>query len=495
MLFNSYAFIFLFLPITLAGFFTFGRYNIRLAASGLALASVIFYGYWSVTYLWLLLISIGLNYQFAVAIANYVHLQKSKTALRLFQLAVLLNLLVLGYYKYSQFFIQAIDDIGGMGWHFPRIVLPLGISFFTFTQIAFLADTLQGKVRRFDFLHYFLFITYFPHLIAGPILHHESVIPQFQKKETYVVNWGNVATGTLLFTVGLFKKVFWADSLAPFADSFFSAIEKGMVSGALPTVYEAWAGALAYTLQIYFDFSGYTDMALGIALMFNTRLPINFDSPYKSTSIIEFWRRWHISLSTFLRDYLYIPLGGKRGGSFQRYRNLLATMLIGGLWHGAGWTFVVWGALHGTLLVINHLWRALPMQTELTKLPNGLKNTIFGAATFMAVVVAWVFFRSTNFDQAMVILLAMASIAENPISFDLVANGHLLVLTQLDGKLLAELIVSGLAWVWLLPNSNHVHFRDHSSFLLVVQITVTALVLCLAINRFGSYSPFLYYQF
>ena len=331
--------------------------------------------------------------------------------------------------------------------------------------------------------------------IAGPVLHHKDMMPQFAHNATYRINWDHVATGLLLFTLGLCKKVLWADSIAPFATAIFDGTQHGMATGTLPTIYEAWSGALAYTLQIYFDFSGYTDMALGIALMFNIRLPINFNSPYKATSIIEFWRRWHITLSTFLRDYLYIPLGGNRHGKLRRYANLMATMLLGGLWHGAGWTFVIWGALHGAYLVINNLWRDMVSEKYLRWIPNWLGVFSGGILTFIAVVAAWVVFRAGNMAQALVILKAMFGIAARPISFDAVRHGNLLLLTNMSGRDLLRLLLPGLLWVWLLPNSTRIRFFKGGALAAALQSAVVLAMLYIAIDQFGSYSPFLYFQF
>jgi alginate O-acetyltransferase complex protein AlgI len=268
-----------------------------------------------------------------------------------------------------------------------------------------------------------------------------------------------------------------------------------MMMGTLPTIYEAWSGALAYTLQIYFDFSGYTDMALGVALMFNIRLPINFNSPYKSTSIIEFWRRWHITLSTFLRDYLYIPLGGNRHGTLRRYGNLMTTMLLGGLWHGAGWTFVIWGVLHGAYLTFNHLWCELVAEKFLRWVPTWLGALAGGLLTFIAIVAAWVVFRANDMAQAMTLLNAMFGIAARPISFDSVLHGNLLLLTDMSGRELLRLLIPGLLWVWLLPNSTRIRFIKGSVLLATLQAALVLYMLYLAIDQFGSYSPFLYFQF
>lgn len=495
MLFNSYGFIFFFLPVVLLGFFQLSRFHHAYAAAWLAASSLVFYGYWNPAYVGLLLGSIISNYAFGLWIAKSAvqHASSRKRHVLIFSISA--NLLLLGYYKYTNFFLSSLNSLSDAHLTVGDIILPLGISFFTFTQIAFLVDTYQGRVKEYNFIHYVLFVTYFPHLIAGPVLHHKDMMPQFAHHSTYRINWENVATGILLFTLGLCKKVLWADSLAPYVNAIFDGTQTGMASGTLPTIYEAWSGALAYTLQIYFDFSGYTDMALGIALMFNIRLPINFDSPYKSTSIIEFWRRWHITLSVFLRDYLYIPLGGNRHGKFRRYLNLLTTMLLGGLWHGAGWTFVIWGALHGLYLTVNHLWRDFVGERFLSRIPNWLGNLTGGSLTFIAIVSAWVIFRADNITQANVLLKAMYGIAARNISFNDVIHGHLLVLTEMSGRGLMLILVPGLLWIWLLPSSSNMKFIENGKFLTTMQALTVLCMLFIAIDQFGSYSPFLYFQF
>lgn len=349
MLFNSYAFIFAYIPLVFLGYFTLGRRSHRLAALWLASASIFFYGWWDARFIGLLLGSIAFNYS-----AGYALARRSPTRPRaLLGIAIGMNLGLLGYFKYFNFFLDNLNALTDAHFENPPILLPLGISFFTFTQIAFLVDAYQGKAKEFNFVHYTLFVTYFPHLIAGPILHHKEMMPQFAAAAGCRWNARNIAVGGSIFIIGLAKKILLADALAEFATPIFSAVH----DGGQPMLIEAWIAALAYTLQLYFDFSAYSDMAIGLSLLFNVRLPANFESPYKSTSIIEFWRRWHISLSRFLRDYLYIPLGGNRKGPLRRYLNLLATMLLGGLWHGAGWPFIVWGGLHGCYLAINQLSR------------------------------------------------------------------------------------------------------------------------------------------
>lgn len=495
MLFNSYEFLFLFLPLTLFGFFSLSRISQAHAAGWLALTSLLFYGFWDATYVWLLLASITCNHGFGRWMNHAEVSGRPILKRRLLQGSIAANLALLAYFKYANFFIDNVNAVAGAHWSLEAIVLPMGISFFTFTQIAFLVDTHQGKVRECDFVHYVLFVTFFPHLIAGPVLHHKDMMPQFAKAITYRVNWQNVATGLLLLTLGLCKKTLWADSFAPYVTGIFDAVGDGASTPTLPTTYEAWAGALAYTLQIYFDFSGYTDMALGIALMFNIRLPVNFNSPYQATNIIEFWRRWHITLSTFLRDYLYIPLGGNRHGVARRHVNLLATMLLGGLWHGAGWTFVIWGGLHGLYLVVNHLWQSL-LRRGLVAWPPGLLGRLLGVAiTFVAVVTAWVFFRADSVPQALVLLKAMYCIEARSISFEAVTHGHLIEIVSMSGRDLSRLILLGLLWVWLLPNSANMVFRDRGAALTWVQLLGVCALLCVVIDRFGNYSPFLYFQF
>lgn len=496
MLFNSYTFIFLYLPVVFLGFFWLARTGPIFATTWLAFASIFFYGYWNPAYVGLLLASIAFNFIFGTLITKAHHKSLNPSRLypykkRLLFFAITVNLLLLGYYKYVNFFISGINKIAATDWSLGEIILPLGISFFTFTQIAFLVDAYQGKVKEYSFVHYTLFVTYFPHLLAGPVLHHSELMPQLQHQKNYHIDWENVAAGLLLFTLGLCKKTLLADQFSPYADAVFNNAQNGV----LLTTYEAWSGALAYTMQIYFDFSGYTDMALGIALMFNIRLPINFNSPYKSTSIIEFWRRWHMTLSRYLRDYLYIPLGGNRKGQFRRYTNLLITMLLGGLWHGAGWTFILWGALHGIYLSINHLWRELIVPKVPFTIPARLSSLAGGTLTFVAVVVAWVMFRSHDLASAGVMFNAMFNIEARDISFFEVTHGHLLPNTNLSGSFFAKLLLLSLLWIWFLPNSSQLKLIKAGRLSIFAQAVVTLFFLCLAIDQFGTYSPFLYFQF
>ena len=404
MLFNSYLFILIFLPITLIGFFTIGkRGHHRIAISWLVGASLFFYGWWNPKYLGLILGSILFNYSTGVALGN--HTQKLPKS-RLLFLGVSVNLGLLGYFKYSNFFVNQLNWALGSGFHLQKIILPLAISFFTFQQITYLVDAYKGETREYNFLHYCLFVTFFPQLIAGPIVHHKEMLPQFAKNKIYSLNFEHIAVGITIFSIGLFKKVILADGVSEYATPIFNAAEQGVFL----TFFEAWGGALAYTFQLYFDFSGYSDMAIGLARMFGILLPLNFNSPYKAVNIIEFWRSWHITLSRFLKDYLYIPLGGNRKGKVRRYINIMITMLLGGLWHGAGWTFVLWGALHGVYLIVNNFWQALRHVSGFNGSNSWVGRSTARMVTFIAVVAAWVVFRAESFNGAMSVLSSMAGV-------------------------------------------------------------------------------------
>ena len=342
MLFNSYGFLFLFLPVTLIVFFALGQRqrSKKLAMAWLVVTSLFFYAWWNPAYLGIMLGSIIFNYTVGFVLSA----EDSPLAKKLvLTYGIVVNLGLLGYYKYANFFVDSLNAVFGDVIFLETILLPLAISFFTFQQIAYLIDTYRGETRELNFLHYCLFVTFFPQLIAGPIVHHKEMLPQFDRDSLYSINIRRHAVGYSIFTLGLFKKVVLADGIAAYATPAFFAADSGIEL----TLFEAWTGALAYTLQLYFDFSGYSDMAIGLARMFGIRLPLNFNSPYKATNIVDFWRRWHMTLSRFMRDYIYIPLGGNRQGIIGgRNANLMTTMLLGGLWHGAGWNFLFWGGLH-----------------------------------------------------------------------------------------------------------------------------------------------------
>ena len=388
MLFSSFEFLFCFLPVVLVLFYTLQRYypvdKIKLF---LFFSSLFFYGWWDLKYLVIILLSIFLNYSLSFYIRSH-----SCTKLRkyLTTLGVIFNLIALGYFKYSYFLAINLNTLFDISIAISKIALPLGISFFTFQQISFLIDSFQKKVKQDTFLNYCLFVTFFPQLIAGPIVHHSEMMPQFNKVNLKKLNYKNIQSGLLLFSIGIFKKIAIADQLSPYVTSGFNnSVALGFV--------EAWFTSIAYTIQIYFDFSGYSDMALALALFFNIKLPINFNSPYKATNIKEFWDRWHITLSRFLRDYIYIPLGGNRLGKKKAAFNVFITFLIGGIWHGAGWTFILWGLLHGLASLIH---RFLPEKYKLNRYCSWL-------LTFVFINFTWVFFRAENLTSASKLISSM----------------------------------------------------------------------------------------
>ena len=395
MLFSTYTFIFQFLPAVLLAFAAARRHSPRAGILVLVGASLFFYGAWKPVYLLLLVASIGANFSLGLL------MEKPHRRRRIGMLGVALNLALLGYFKYTNFVFDSVHALTGAPLPLVNVVLPLGISFFTFQQIAYLVDVMRGARVERDIVSYTLFVSFFPHLIAGPLVHHAEMIPQFKRARTLRSSL-LAARGLAIFAAGLFKKVVIADNLAQFVSPVFAHLD----AGGNVTMSWAWLSTLAYTLQIYFDFSGYSDMAIGLALLFGIRLPVNFRSPYKAASIIDFWRRWHITLSRFLRDYLYIPLGGNRQGEPRRYLNLMLTMLLGGLWHGAGWNFLIWGGLHGVYLSVNHLWQKWRGAAK-APAADHLAAVISWALTFFAVVIAWVFFRAKTAAGAWAMLGAL----------------------------------------------------------------------------------------
>jgi alginate O-acetyltransferase complex protein AlgI len=497
MLFTTAAFALLFLPATLAGFFILGRWTPRGAALWLALASVFFYGYWMPEFTLLLLASIGVNFRIGLSIARATSASPARAdpAAKAWLVAgVAVNLLLLAYFKYANFFVDNLNLLTGAGWQIGRVPLPIGISFFTFTQIAFLVDTYQRRVSEYRLIHYGLFVSYFPHLVAGPVLHHAQMMPQFANPAIYRFDGANFTAGLAIFCIGLLKKVVLADGISPYADAIFKPVDAGMT----PELGEAWLGALAYTFQLYFDFSGYSDMAIGLSWMFNIRLPFNFDSPYRATSISDFWRRWHISLSNFLRDYLYITLGGNRKGPVRRYANLAITMLLGGLWHGASWSFVLWGGLHGAYLMINHGFRALCGRRVCASLDGSrVFSVVSWFVTMLAVIVAWVFFRSETFTGSLRMLQGMAGVngvdAVQPLLWNAGLRGS-----------------TGMVWcaalaaiAFLAPNSNRigeallaaVRLRTNVRAVVFGFALCTGLFLVLLNTARDSVSPFIYFNF
>jgi D-alanyl-lipoteichoic acid acyltransferase DltB (MBOAT superfamily) len=473
MLFSSYEFIFLYLPVTLAGYLLLNRLRLTTAANTwLLAASLFFYAWWNAAYLPLILGSILFNYTIGSLLAESSDLKRRLVSKRAILVVGLVgNVALLGYFKYMDFFLGSLNAALGTDLPLLRIVLPLGISFFTITQIAFLIDAYEGLVEERKLLNYALFVTFFPHLLAGPILHHKDMMPQFDRLRNKVLNYQNLALGLFLFFVGLFKKVVIADPCSALAKAGFD-------TATTLNFAEAWVASLAYTLQLYFDFSGYSDMAIGAGLMFNIRLPVNFHSPYKATSIIDFWKRWHITLTAFITTYVYTPILR----SFRRItfvKSLVAVflaMFISGIWHGAGWTFVVWGSLHGAALVVNHLWRKRKW-----KMPPAVGWLL----TFTFINVSFVFFRASSLDDALKVLGGMLGLSGAPL------GRHALAAVQGDSN---TWLILAAALILALVGRNSVQLTEsfrpdwkHCAF--------TALVACYAFFNLSKVSEFLYFQF
>ena len=503
MLFNSYIFIFVFLPITLFLFYCSAKLRlVKLAIFLLTLSSLFFYSYWNFfppegqtatpQYLWLILISIVFNYLMSFGISAFP--AKSKWSKIALTFGIGVNLASIAYFKYTGFFIGTINNLSNSSFSIPQVSLPLAISFYTFTQIAYLVDVYREKTKgqNYDLLTYALFVIFFPQLIAGPILRHDELIPQFKQLKNFFFSQKNFALGLSLFGMGLAKKVLISDNLSSWVFLAFGHSSELSFT-------EAWVGALSYTFQLYFDFSGYSDMAIGLGWMFNINLPFNFNSPYKATSITDFWRRWHITLSNFLRDYLYIPLGGSRRGEIRRYANLIVTMLLGGLWHGAGWTFVVWGGLHGLCLSINHGWR---------KLNIALPKLLAGTLTFLVVVLGWVLFRASSLEAGLAMITTM--LGGQGIVIPGEPEGKLAVLTGLGIQLKSWQALSYLPAIngskamsilslvllilsaTLLPNSQQIARNIKPNWWWATSLGILTSICLLSLNRV---SEFLYFQF
>ncbi len=466
MLFNSYLFIFLFLPLSFLIFIFIQKIKINLfSVYYLLILSIIFYAYSNIEYLPLLLISIVINFIFSNLIKNNSKNISLSKIILIF--SIVFNLVLLAYFKYSSFIL---NDILGIFIFDDSYIfdgqIPLGISIYSFTQIGFLVDCYKKKTEKTDLGSYALFVSLFPHVLAGPIIHHKDIISQIRSNSLNLLSSLNIRNGILLFVIGLSKKLLIADNLAPIADSLFSNPEN-------VDIISTWIGTLAYTFQLYFDFSGYSDMALGIALMFNIILPINFNSPYKSKSLIDFWKSWHMTLSAFLKEYLYIPLGGNRKGEINRYINIFLTMILGGIWHGANFTFFFWGLFHGIGIIINHLFLNLKLY-----IPKIL--SIF--VTFLFVHLCWVVFRAENMNDAFIIYKNLVNFVSLNLSTFTVSN--LLIL-------FAALIA------FFTPNSQEIvkSFKTKFELRYIVSIPFFSIIFFISIISINSYSPFLYFAF
>ena len=483
MLFNSYVYIFLFLPVAVAVYFLLNRFKLVTAGkSWLVAASLFFYSYWNPEYSLLIIFSVLINFGFGSVLQKSGVDEKTKSLTLLIGLIV--NLGLLCWFKYSDFLVFNLNNLLGFSIPLPGVVLPLAISFFSFQQVAYLVDSRRGIVKERKFLDYTLFVTFFPQLIAGPIVHHAEMMPQFSDIGKKRFDWQNVAPGLTLFAIGLFKKVIIADRLA-------TAVARGFDYHLPLDLVGSWVASLSYTFQIYFDFSGYTDMALGAALMFNIWLPRNFNSPYQALSIQDFWRRWHMTLSRFLSSYLYIPLGGNRISLPVTCRNLFITFLLGGIWHGAGWTFIAWGVLHGIGMIVNRLWSRLGRQ-----LPKALAWLL----TFGFVNVTWVFFRAHSFDDALRLLGGMIGLngvaLPKWMDIPLLANLGIVFDSPIKRFQNPDLVIPMLAGCalccLLLKNSNTLteEFRPTLPRLaMAVAMAVAGIVFV------GSPSEFIYFQF
>ena len=506
MLFNSSVFVFIFMPVVLAGYFLIARKSHQGALAWLAIGSIFFYAYWSIKALPILVISICINYWFG----NLLTKQELKYRQSILILAITANLVALGYFKYVNFFIDNINDMRDLMQLDPldsiNIFLPIGISFFTFTQIAFLIDNYQGKVKERNFIQYTLFVSFFPHLLAGPLLHHRQMMPQFSTPENFVIQNEKIVTGLLIFTIGLAKKLLIADTLNSYVSTFYNSLAQGSE----PNFFAAWTACLGYTFQLYFDFSGYSDMAVGAALLFGIWLPFNFNSPLRATSIIDFWQRWHITLTKYVGDYLYTPitlqfmrLGQNLTSTFGFIFSLviptLLIFLILGFWHGASWTYVVFGGMHGLYIVTNHLWRrAFPVLSK----QNG-KNQTFRALTlasawmltFLAVNIASVMFRSDSIPTAIIVYKGMLGF--NGYSLGNMPNIQAWIFSL---RVVLLTITSAFLMVLLMPNTISIASFSKKSFTGKRALAYVAAVILIgiiyALLQLNFYeSPFLYFQF
>ena len=478
MLFNSTIFIFLFLPITLILFYVARSLKLN-SILILFLASLLFYSYWNPIYLPILILSIVAN--FLIGKSLYKNKRRFKLAV-----GIGLNLSLLGYFKYKNFFLDSINHIFNTSFEEIKIILPLGISFFTFQQIAYLVDQYKQKTKHYSFLNYSFFVSFFPQLIAGPIVHHGTMIPQLLKVNNI---FKSLSIGISIFSIGLFKKIFLADQCGVYANQIFKTIPATL------SIIDSWIGTIAYSLQLYIDFSAYSDMATGLAYMFGICLPINFNSPYQATSLIDFWRRWHITLSNFLRDYLYIPLGGNRNGEFKKHIYIFITMVIGGFWHGANYTFIIWGAIHGVFLIINHINRD---HLKLLQNKSILNLIISKFLVLLIVTLAWVFFRAPSVLHATEMIGIMFGTNGLDIT-TIFSTKQLIALIGLSGLMLilpnTYSLFSKLKIVILEKNTiikSYGLFQWKPSYLILI---INLIIFSLIVLNLSGKSEFLYYEF
>lgn len=470
MLFNSFVFIFAFLPITFLVYFGLNRMrHYTTAKIALVVASLYFYAFFNWSYLPIIISSILVNYLVAwrMKVDDKPWLRKLWLVV-----GVAFNIGMIGYFKYFDFFIENVNALFKTDFTLRNILLPLGISFFTFQQVAFVVDSYRRKTELPGFLDYCNFVTFFPQLIAGPIVLPEEMLPQFEDRANRRVNYENMFNGLFIFALGLGKKVLIADSIAVFANTGFDLMTTY-------TMAEAWLTSLSYSFQLYFDFSGYCDMAIGIGLMFNIKLPLNFNAPYWACDFQDFWRRWHMTLNRFLTQYLYIPLGGSRRGEVRTLVNIFIVFLVSGIWHGAGWTFIVWGILHGIAMIVNRLWK---------KYGVTLPNWIAIPLTFFFVNIFWVFFRADSLSDAMQIVAAMFNNWDLTLTRSYTDNLSTIVPYSMNRVILFLSFVLGVfgktAYQWMETKG---HYRWKSAATIV-----TFVIGCLFISRVVT---FLYFNF
>ena len=499
MIFNSYSFILIFLPIAFIGFFLLSKIERSYGVSWLGFISIFFYSYWSLYSLPILLISILMNYNFG----KKIYTIDSKNKFNVLIIGIFLNLALLSYFKYANFFIDNINYIF-LYYHFQKInnldiILPIGISFFTFTQIAYLIDTYYDRSKYYTFKNYILFVTYFPHLIAGPIIHHKQVMPQFRDKKTFMLNPKKITVGIIIFIIGLTKKVIIADTVGLYVDKFYHNIDINFN----PDFILSWIGSLSYTIQLYFDFSGYSDMAIGLSLLFGVFLPFNFNSPFKSLNIINFWQRWHMSLTKFISEYLFNPLSLRMtrfslGRSiliesiFSMIIPILITFFLIGIWHGANWTFALYGIIHAIFMIINHFWRDRNFLLYIDK--NYFIQKAYWLLTFLCVIFSFVIFRAESVADSIIIYKGLIGI--NGINLIAPNIKLILILTFcmfiiLKTKSTYE-IVNSFFDTKKLKNINYKNkiYREISIYSILSSFL---LILCLL--QLSTPSTFLYYQF
>jgi len=482
MLFNSYIFVFLFLPIVLVGYYGINHTKqYTLANIFLIAMSLWFYGYYNPSYLLVICTSVLANY----ALMRLMYKSNNERVRKLIlALGIIGNALSIFYYKYYDFFVDNINEVLHTSFELKHIVLPLGISFFTFQQMSYLVDSYRGQTKGYGFIEYALFVVYFPQLIAGPIVLHNEMIPQFRDTSKRRLNKENMAKGIYIFALGLFKKVL-------IADTFGRAVSWGFGTIGTLSSMEAILVAISYTLQLFFDFSGYCDMAIGIGYMFNIQLPQNFNSPYKATSIVDFWSRWHMSLTRFLRQYVYFPLGGNRKGTIRTYINIMIVFLVSGIWHGANWTFIVWGILHGVLNCLNRMFE---------KQWNKVHVVVQWMTTFSAVSGLFVIFRANNLSDAYLFLKKIIWLGDFSIRNELKKCFELHEIQFLDvGNFLGSRIDAYYMWGMFLlgfllilnaKNSNELEFKPT-----VTRGVFAVIMLFWSIITLAGVSEFLYFGF